>query len=90
MAVDKLHMSPLSVDVHLQDVLAKAGWMVKTRAPLRVQSHCAGADAPCFALNALRVPYVLEAASESDPGVALFHLQHHNVGHLMSDVNLGE
>ena len=59
---------------HLQKILQTRGWGLAPASEdlgsLRMHSHCAGADAPSFAIQALAIPHVLEAASELDPHMA--------------------
>ena len=79
----------LDVGSHMRKVLAARGWTLAVAPPmepLTVQSHCSGADAPCFALMALGIPHTLQAASECEPNMALYHLTYHKAEHLFHNI----
>ena len=77
----------LDVADRMKKVLEHRGWKVAPDAqPFRFQSHCSGADAPSYGMQALGVPFELEAASENDCSAALFHLRNHKANHLFSDI----
>jgi site-specific DNA-cytosine methylase len=72
---------------YVRRTLDKAGWEVDVGVvPMAVHSHCAGADAPIFALRALGIPFEETLASENSLAPAVFHLLHHRARHLISDV----
>ena len=68
----------LGIKKRLAQSLRQCGYEVDDSAdPLQFQSHCAGMDAPAFALAALGVRNVAVAATEVEPRAALFHLFNH-------------
>jgi hypothetical protein len=72
---------------HLAWTLGEAGLQVNAKAePLEYHSHCAGADAISFTLQAMGVPNSLLVASEIDPAAAAFHIWHHKAAHLIAGV----
>jgi site-specific DNA-cytosine methylase len=78
---------PFELSDHLSWMLSKAGFQVSKRAaPLEYHSHCVGADAMSFTLQALGVPSKMLVASEIEPVAAAFHMWHHKVAHLIAGV----
>ena len=85
---ETMHTSgKLDVADRMRRVMEHRQWRVAQGVqPFRFHSHCAGADAPTYALKALGVPFELAAASEIDSAVALLHLRNHSATHLFSDI----
>ena len=61
------------------EVCSGAGSMI-------VDSHCAGADAPAFALKLLGLPHKNRLVSEACPKKAMLHRMHHDSKHILVDV----
>ena len=78
----------MSLKKRIAAALAACGFEVsKAMQPFRYQSHCAGMDAPAFALHNLGVRTECELASENNPSAALFHMMHHpSTQHLVADM----
>ena len=87
---DRLDRSDGPVDFKpvIVEALRRNGLMLaNVTKQLVVHSHCAGMDAPAFALKLLGVKANLALVTEKDPSTAFFHLLTHQSKHLISDIS---
>ena len=84
-------MEPFDCGKSLAAILRTAGLDVaRGVAPLAVESHCAGVDAPVLGLTAMGVPTRVVVVSEIDPAPALAHLLHHQPEHMVPNIAYGK
>ena len=76
-----------TVKNYIAKAMADQKLVVVSGKDMTYQSHCAGMDAPAYALQAIGIRRVCALASECDKHAALFHLMNHpKTKHLAMDV----